>query len=193
MRASSTLGALCAAILAVACSTPQVALDHANNGVRLTQLMQAELTRYSQNSKLAADRRLATVQQQEASTLDTERVRALGDYLDAQSGRADDSVASARILRDASSKYTQLQDDEDKAQKDLADRLTAIVKDLPSPAEKLGAVQRALADLGTELSPAERFAIVSKFLEDSKAIVDKNAKAASDAASAPASAASSGT
>jgi len=64
------------------------------------------------------------------------------------------------------------------------------VKDLPSPAEKLGAVQKAMADLGSELSAAERVAIVTKFLDEAKAIVDKNAKQADEAAPAPATPAS---
>ena len=89
--------------------------------------------------------------------------------------------------REASDAYARLVREEEQASKELAARLALIVKDLPSPAEKLGAVQKAMAELGTELSMSERIAIVTKFLGDAKAIVDKNTKSADGAASAPGS------
>jgi hypothetical protein len=177
---------LVAMLLGAACSTPQIAMDHANNGVRLTQQLQDELARYSQSAKLAAERRMAVMQRMEGSALENDRDRAMDDYLDQTSGRSTTWMASARRLDESTRKYASLLVEEDKARKEVADRLAAVVKALPTPGEKLGAVQKALADLGTELSAAERFAIVSRFLEEGKAIVKKNADAAASAASAAA-------
>lgn len=87
--------------------------------------------------------------------------------------------------------YSELLAAKDKAEREISERIAAVVLDLPSPADKLAAVQKALADLGTELSPSERLAIVSAFLKDSKKIVDQNAAAAASAASAAAAGASS--
>lgn len=173
-------------VLCTACTTPQIALDHANNGAQLTQHLQSELLRYKEASKLASERRIAAVQEQQENALRNARTRAFDDYLDTTANRNTAWMASARRLQEAQGKYASLLSDEEKAQKELAERLAAVTKDLPTPGEKLGAVQKALADLGTELSPSERFAIVQKFLAESKAIVDKNAQAAADAASAPA-------
>jgi hypothetical protein len=177
--------AIVALLACAACTTPQVALDHANNGVKLTQQLQNELSRYNESAQAAAERRIAVIRRLEENALENDRGRAFDDFLDQSSERSTVWMASARRLNEASRKYAALLAEEDKSRKELVDRLTAVVKDLPAPGEKLGAVQKALADLGTELSAKERFEIVSKFLEESKAIVDKNAKAAADAASAP--------
>ena len=51
--------ALSVACLCVGCATPQVAIDHANNGVRLTQGLHEELVRYNEFMKASAERRIA--------------------------------------------------------------------------------------------------------------------------------------
>jgi len=58
MRLRSSIAPTLTMLALLACSTPQVALDQANNGVRLTQNLQTELTRYQRNVKLSAERRL---------------------------------------------------------------------------------------------------------------------------------------
>lgn len=92
------LSALLALGVLAACSTPQVALDQANNGVSLTQQLQAELARFKLNSKLSAERRLALVRLQELNSLDTLKPRELFAYLDAQSGQTG-SASGAALLR----------------------------------------------------------------------------------------------
>ena len=174
---------LVAAILVAglpACTTPQVALDQADNTVRLLQNLQTELTRYQRNVKLSAQRRLKSVEQLDTGTYEIALDQKLSVFLDTQSGVTSEYAARERI-RDASDTYTKLIEDQDKAQAELAARLAAIVKDLPSPAEKLRAVQMAMAELGTELSASERVAIVTKFLVQATCIVDQSAKAASTA------------
>jgi len=189
MRLRSSIAPTLNMLALLACSTPQVALDQANNGVRLTQNLQTELTRYQRNVKLSAERRLKSIERLEVGAGEITRDNAYATYIATKSGKTDELNARERI-RDASNTYAKLIDDDEKARQELAARLAAIVKDLPSPAEKLGAVQKAMADLGSELSAAERVAIVTKFLDEAKAIVDKNAKQADEAAPAPATPAS---
>jgi hypothetical protein len=176
--------ALSVACLCVGCATPQVAIDHANNGVRLTQGLHEELVRYNEFMKASAERRIAAVKRLEESVITNTRDRAMDDYLDQTSGRSTTWMASARLLDEASKKYASLLAEEETVRKELHERLAAVVKDLPTPGEKLGAVQKAMADLGTELSPEERFKIVQRFVDETKAIVDKNIKDAEAAAAA---------
>jgi hypothetical protein len=103
-------------------------------------------------------------------------------YLRGKSGMTDE-LAAQELLRDASNTYAKLAADEETARRELHVRLEGLVKGLPSPSEKLGAVQKAMAELGAELSSAERLKIVATFLSEAKAIVDKNAKQAESAAS----------
>lgn len=179
---------LCTATLTVAlfaaCSTPQIAMDQANNGVKLTQQLQQEIERYQRHTKASAERRLEVVRVQEANALQRARITGFASFIDAKTGRDAPSASSAGLIREVHDKYAALIAEEEKGQQELAQRLASVVKDLPSPSEKLGSIQKALAALGTELSPTERAAIVTKFLKDAKEIVDKNVKATEAAASA---------
>ena len=183
---AKTAAWMLAASTIAACSTPPQALDQANNGVRLTTSLQNELGRYQRNTSLSAQRRLASVRAMETGAAEVARDQGYDTYLANAAGKFTELQARMRI-REASDAYARLVREEEQASKELAARLALIVKDLPSPAEKLGAVQKAMAELGTELSMSERIAIVTKFLGDAKAIVDKNTKSADGAASAPGS------
>jgi hypothetical protein len=178
---------LCIIVLAAAnlailgCSTPQVALDHANHGVVLTQGLQTELERFRRNSELAAQRRLNAIEEIENQAGGIARTNAFANYLRSKSGM-NDELAAQELLRDASNTYAKLGDDDEAARRELRARLAALVKELPSPSDKLDATQKALAELGSELSASERLKIVAGFLRDAKAIVDKNAQQADRAA-----------
>lgn len=188
-RLLSSFGCALAALVLASCTTPPQALDQANNGVRLTKNLQTELARYQRNSKLSAQRRLHSIQALETGAGEISRDHEYDTYLAVKGGKTQELDARVRI-REASDKYAQLIADEERSRQELATRLAAIVGNLPSPAEKLGAVQKAMADLGTELTMAERVAIVTKFVDEAKAIVDKNTKATEGTAPAPAPAAS---
>lgn len=122
----------------------------------------------------------------ETGAAEVARDQGYGAYLSNAAGKFEELQARVHI-REASDAYTRLVMEEEQSRQELMARLALIVKELPSPAEKLSAVQKAMAELGTELSMTERIAIVTKFLGDAKAIVDKNTKAAGGAASAPGS------
>jgi hypothetical protein len=183
---AGTAACVLAACTMAACGTPPQALDQANNGVRLTASLHNELSRYQRNASQSAQRRLASIQAMETGAAELARDQGYDAYLANAAGKFAELQARVRI-REASDAYTKLVMEEEQSRQELAARLASIVKDLPSPAEKLGAVQKALAELGTELSMSERIAIVTKFLGDAKAIVDKNTQAADGAASAPGS------
>ena len=173
----------CAALISglAGCATNPVALDQANNTVKLIQNLQTELTRYQTNVKLSAQRRLKSTQQSDIGTLEIAREHQWGNYLYKESGLASELETRAR-LRDAADAYSRIIADQDKAQEDLATRLNALTKALPSLSEKLGTVQKAMAKLGVELSARERLTIVTKFLRQAKCIVDQSAKPANSAA-----------
>jgi hypothetical protein len=174
-----------AVTLLVSCSTPPQALDQANNGVRLTKSLQLELERYQRHAALSARRRLDSIARLEVGAGEIARDQAYAAYLDTEAGKTQEMQARVRI-RDASDTYAKLVADEERSRDELATRLAALVADLPAPAGKLGAVQKALADLGTELSMADRVALVTKFLDEAKAIVDQNVAAAEGAVPEPA-------
>ncbi|MEJ8839331.1 hypothetical protein [Ramlibacter sp. AN1133] len=188
-RTFRLLAACAAAATLAACSTPQVALDQANNGVGLTQNLQDELALYARNAKLSAGRRLSSVATQDAATVRMVRDNDYETYLSTKAGK-DPQIAAQDRIRDASDTYLRLLIEEQKARAEIAARLPGLVQDLPSPAEKLNAVQKTLADLGTELSASERLAVVTKFLKDAKDIASKNRQQAEGSAAPPAAAAS---
>ena len=168
---------LLGACLVTACSTPQVALDQANHGVRLIENLQTELVRYKAGVKLSADRRLSSIQRDETDTSSLVVSQQMDAYLLSKAGM-DSELAARDRIRDASDTYAKLLAQQDKTKQDLAVRLSELVKDLPTPTNKLNAVQKAMAELGTELSAKERVEIVTTFLKQAKCIADQAGKAA---------------
>lgn len=157
------------------CSTPQVALDQANNGVSLIQKLQNELQRYKTSSKLSSERRLGIIDQLDTSTSNTALIHSMEQYRLSKAGLSDVLAARDRLRDDSDTLAKQIADRK-KAQQDRATRLADLVKGLPTPTEKLGEAQKAMAELGTELSASERVAIVTKFLEQAKCIAEQGAK-----------------
>lgn len=173
------------ALLLAACTTPQAALDQANHGVKLTEDLRIELARYQRNTEIAGKRRIKVIERDEAYISTVSANGALTDFLRGKSGMSD-RLAAENLLRDTGDERGKFIDEQEKARQELAARLAELLKELPSPSEKLGAVQKAMAELGSELSPSERVKIVAGFLSEVKTITDKNAKKAdADAASIP--------
>jgi hypothetical protein len=179
------LASVAIAALVVACTTPQPALDQANHGVKLAENLRAELVRYQRNVEIAGKRRIKVIEEDEAYIGLVSANGALTDFLRTQSGMSSE-LAGETLLRNTADERGKFVDEQEKARQELAAQLAQLLKDLPSPAEKLGAVQKTMAELGSELSASERIKIVSTFLNEVKAIADKNAKQASaEAASNP--------
>jgi hypothetical protein len=183
-------------VLAVAvtgCSTPEVALHQANQGVKLTGGLRSELARYQRNSGLAVERRSAALARDNEYVLEVASTVALIDSHRNTAGMTADLNAE-KALRDAIGARQQILDDEVKARAALVASAAALGKGTPLPTEKLGAVQMAMGELGTELSVEEKTKIVATFLTGAKKIIDGAAKASEDAAGktppAPAPAAS---
>ena len=184
------------AVLTVAvsgCSTPEVALHQANQGVKLTEGLRAELARYQRNNGLAIDRRSAALARDNEYVLEVASTVALIDSHRNTAGMTAELNAE-KALRDAIGARQQILDDEVKARAALIASAAALGNGTLLPAEKLGAVQMAMGELGTELSVEEKTKIVSTFLTGAKKIIDGAGKASDDAAGktppAPAPAAS---
>ncbi len=163
------------------CGTPQVALDQANQSVELIEKLTAELARYERNTKISAARRLVAIQD------DKDHIRLVGsegrlsDFMLTHSGY-EGRVAAQTLLRKTADEYGKLVDQREKDRIELAERMKTLLKVVPSSAEKLGVVQKAMAEMGTQLSPAERLKIVTTFLSEAKDLAEKNGKKADEAA-----------
>lgn len=172
-------------LLLAGCSTPQVALDQAQNGAALVQQLEAELSRYAKLSALAAQRRLKSIESQEAANLESAGTLEMSDFLDERAQRAQEAAANAALIRSLTAKQAELKRQQLDKRRELAERLAAATKSAEPLGAKLGALRKAMAELGSELKPEERLALTKKFLDDAKKIIDDSAKAAGGAASAP--------
>lgn len=175
MRMSLLFMAGC--MLAAGCSTPQVALDHANNGVALTTGLQREL--------LAHEKRQAAFDEVRRKVIVTETISAhqylqdntLNDRLLQLSGQTEELEAYKQI-RDLADLRAKVIKDKTADGKAVQDALDALMKPLPDVHGGVGGTQKTLADLGTELSNAERLKLVTTFLQEVRTEIEKNRQAA---------------
>ena len=175
MRPLGTLSACMLVAISSGCATPPAALEQANHTVNLTQALKVELERYQRNTQISAERRFKVIQQDEAYIAAVQKQGMLDEYFRGKAGLDQHNAAEALLL-DAANQRAKQNDDQEKARKELADRLAKLLQDLPSPSEKLEAVQKAMAELGTELSMTERVAIITTFFSEAKDIADKSAE-----------------
>jgi hypothetical protein len=181
MKRGSAFLAVATSILLGACGTPQVALDQAKQSVELIDRLTAELARYDRNTKISATRRLAAVQDDKDHVSMVSTEGRLSEFMLSSSGY-EGRVAAQTLLRKTADEYGRLVDQREKDRVELAERMKTLLKAVPSPAEKLGIVQKAMAEMGTQLSPAERLKIVTTFLSEAKDLADKNGEKADGAA-----------
>lgn len=176
---------LIAATLA-GCSTPQVALDHANQGVTLTTALQKELAEFERRQTVIESLRSDLIKSDKRAVLELRREFVIDDQLFVLSGQQS-RLASYRELGDLADLRAKAIADEKSAADEFAKTLDSTKAPLPPARAKLGETGKALGALGTELSSAERLSIVTSFLADVKSEVDKNKKKA-DASQAAGSA-----
>ena len=181
MKYTQLILPVAAAIILAACGTPQVALDQAQHGVALIEGLTKELTRYDRNTKLAEARRLAAIKDNKASVSLNASQTQLTSGLMTDAGMTG-PLATEALLHRAAGYYGRLVDQQEKDRIELAEKMSKLLQDVPSPADKLAAVQKAMAEMGTQLSPSERLAIVTTFISEVKAASDANGKAADAAA-----------
>jgi hypothetical protein len=169
------LSACALTAIGTGCATSPVALEQANHTVQLTQALRVELERYQRNTEIAAQRRFKVIQQDEAFIAEVHKQGMLDEYFRAKAGLMQHTAAESLLL-DSANQRAKLNDDQEQARQELANRLTKLLQDLPSPSAKLEAVQKAMAELGTELSLGERIKIITMFFAEAKEISDKSAK-----------------
>lgn len=184
---------LIAATLA-GCSTPQVVLDHANQGVTLTTALQKELAEFERRQTVIEGLRGDVIKSDKRAVLELRREFVIDDQLFVLAGQQS-RLASYRELGDLADLRSKAISDEKTAADEFAKTLDSTKAPLTPARAKLAETGKALGALGTELSSAERLSIVTSFLADVKSEVDKNKKKAdasqaAGAASPPAAAAS---
>ena len=179
-----------ASVLVASCATPPSALDQANNTVSLIEGLSAELARYRANAALMQEQRAATTAFDNEYILRVSETMAVLDTARRKAAGFERQLALEANLRDLSRARTQATADSDQARKDLVQALSQISKPLPSADAKLAAAEKAMAALGTELSPEEQLRVLLAFAKDVKKQLDTNAQNASAAVAAPAPTAS---
>lgn len=162
------------------CSTPQVALDHADNGVSLLTGLQTELRNYeSRQAAIDEIRKRVILSDKSVSRVQTDK-NLINDELYSLSGKSAELSAHRQLRNLADIRVKQVGDAAamEKADKEVLDKL---MQPLPPIQERLTASRKAMADLAQELSFADRLKVANSFLAEVKAEVEKNETAANDA------------
>lgn len=173
MTASSITLACLATICLTACSTPKVALDHANNGVALTALLQRELATYDQQQKTIDKLRRQVVIDE---TLQAKRYLRQNEFDDATASDKG-KFAVYTQMRQAAELHAKLVADKAADEKEVQNAMDSLMKPAAPPLPKIAATQKTLADLGEELPFADRLKLVSKFIKEVQAEVKSNKEA----------------
>jgi hypothetical protein len=171
----SLLTALALALGLAACSTPQPALDTANNGAALSAALEAELREFRRVQAVVASHRIDSIRAQRKQTARFQSDADFGDRVLVASGQ-DDRTALYLKLRALSD--SRIKDEKDLAASNAAidATLAKLLTPVPEGAEKLKPVEEAFAAMGQELSAADRAKIVYSFGKEVKKAIDDNAE-----------------
>lgn len=171
-------------VLSACSSTPQAALDQANNGTSLMLAMQGEVARFKAEQAAIASLRIDTIRQAQTNLARGQQITADDDRIYAAAGK--------KNISDNLTKVTALVDARAKDEKVLNDRIQEIHKNLsglmtplPSVDKEMKEAQKSLAILGNELSSQDRFKVFAAFAKDIKKSVDTNKKKIDEAKNAP--------
>ncbi|CAH1081237.1 hypothetical protein [Candidatus Nitrotoga sp. 1052] len=170
------LCALTVALLLSGCSTtPQVALDQANNGTHLMTAMQGEISKFRAEEAIIGKVRVNNVREAQKKIATMDSITADDDRIYAAAGKKAISEHFEQIIS--------LVDARAKDEQALNDRIASINKTfdnflipLPDGTKDLAGAQNALAILGNELSSEDRLKIFANFAKDVKKSVDENKK-----------------
>jgi len=164
-------------LLAAGCSTPQVALDQANDGVALTTGLQRELATHERRQAAFDEARKKVIISETVSANRYRQDNILNDRL-LQLSDQGAKLNSYQKVRDVAELRAKVIRDKASDEKAVRDAMDALMKPLPAGQEKIDATQKSFADLGTELSYAERLKLVTTLLQKVREEIDKNKKAA---------------
>lgn len=177
---------LCIAVLSgcfSGCSTPQAALDQANNGAALTMSFQAELQKFRSVQLDVARARVESIRRQEVTLATYELDSAFDERILRLAGKAD-ALLLYSTLKDLSD--SRIKDEQAlKARiSELDESFSKLLAPLPDSTEKLTSTQKTLAILGEELSAKDRIELASTFAQAIKKTIDDNQKKIDAAAAA---------
>lgn len=178
MRISRLALITAASVFMAACNTPQVALDQANHGVRLAERLKTEVEGFRQRAELEAHRKLIEIEvmSREASA----EAVVLATYENRAKLAGQTALLEARRLMRADLEFLEKAlADQQAADRAFAKEYDELRKSAAVPPHKIEALQKALADLGTEIPLADRMDAVASFMKQAKETVDKVKQSAS--------------
>jgi hypothetical protein len=168
-----------------ACSTPQPVLNQANHTAGLISEYEGALEEFDRVQTAAANARLRSIAVQErdiAATVRNQDIAATVRAVVGDDGHTD-TAAKLNTLADMIGNADAKLKTSGAA---TGTELATLLKPLPSTAEKAAAAQKAVAQMGAELSAAERFSEAKAFYKVVKAGADENLKKIKDAQAAAA-------
>lgn len=168
-------------LMIAGCSTtPQAALDQANNGTYLITAMQGEISKFRLEEAAIGKLRLDALRQAQLKLARMDNVTADDDRLYAAAGR--------KSIPEHFTKIIGLVDARASDEKGLNEKIVTINKafdnlltPLPDGTKELGDAQKTMAILGNELSSEDRLRIFRDFAKDIKNSIDENKKKIEDA------------
>lgn len=166
------------------CSTPQPALDQANNTAALAVSLQQSLDQLRTTQSAAAKSRVDSIESMNelVATLDAER--SWRNDIQELSGNGE----KLKLIADLKKRAQARANVESAAAKAIADKkaeTAKLVSPLPDSSEKLKKLQESLGALGEEMSHRDRIEVVSKFAQSlRKTVLENRSKAAEKVESA---------
>jgi hypothetical protein len=163
-----------------ACSTPQPALDQANNGAALTLSLQEQMAALHSTQSLIARSRIASIRRQNARVLEYKVASAFDDRVQLAAG----GKSEARLETDLRALADSLARDRVELASSLAlldANMASLLESVPVQDAQLVATQNAMGALGQELSLEHRARVIADFAMTVKKTIDDN-KEKSDAA-----------
>ena len=184
MKSSTLIAAATSALCLLGCATPQVALDQANNGAGLVAQLEIELQEFRRVQQGFSDETKKSIRAIEVVVL-TEDKETDGSM---RARRAAEDPVVPKLYDTLRGLADGIGTDESSLASQVAavdERLSKLLKPLPSTSEKTSSAQKALVAMGTELSNEERLAEIQDFYKKVKAGVDANKKKIKDAEGNP--------
>lgn len=180
MKTSNLIVVGTSALCLLGCATPQVALDQANNGAALVAQLELEMQEFRRVQQSIAKQAKKSIRDMEAAVLTEEKETAAS----MRARRAAEDPVVPKLYDTLRGLADGIGSDATNLSSQVAavdDRLSKLLKPLPSTAEKTSGAQKALVAMGTELSNKTRLAEIEEFYKKVKAGVDANKQKIKDA------------
>lgn len=167
-------------VLLAGCATPKEALDSANNGALMTAAFDNEMANFRRVQADAAARRRDVIRYQNATALRVETAVAMDDRIKAAAG-LQSQLALQKTLLDLSESRLLDEKTVDAKLAELDANMAKLTAPLPDNSAKLKEAQKAIAAMGVELSPSERFELAKLYVNATRDAIDATKKKISEA------------